>query len=185
MELSGVAVQDVDAGAPGRRCPLSGLSGTAAETAPTAACLSVYHEAITDLSEACQRELDALDLLAPRLDEPQPELALGPTESRPQVSFSESVRRAVDHFKDEEFTVTNVESVLKAQGIPLPARNVRTRISIEVKDLLRKGRIKLIRSGSGNTPHVYRRVLLIPPRRVVPEKSEGASRAPSDTNLQH
>lgn len=137
-----------------------------------------------DASAACQQQLDALAVLEPLLNEPQPELKLEPTESRPQLSFAASVRQAVDHFKDEEFTVSNVESVLKAQGARMPERNTRTRIAVEVKDLLRKERIRLVRAGSGNTPNVYQRIWKIPTR-VGSEKGEGASRAPSGTNLQH
>ncbi len=96
------------------------------------------------------------------------------TVGEPTVSFAEAVRRAVAEFKDQLFTVRDVENMLKAMSAPLPANNLRTRISVEIKDLVRKKRVVLVEKGSGHVPHKYRlalqqqaqseRARVIPPR---------------------
>lgn len=80
----------------------------------------------------------------------------------PFVSFAEAVRRAVGEFKDQLFSVRDVENMLRAMNAPLPKNNLRTRIAVEIKDLVRKKQVILVEKGSGHVPHKYRRVLETP-----------------------
>lgn len=86
----------------------------------------------------------------------------------PKMSFSESVRQAVHRFSSEEFTVANVENVLKAQGVKLPLNNVRARIATEIKELIKKKVLVKTYTGTGIEPNRYRRL-----ERSESEKSEG------------
>jgi hypothetical protein len=118
------------------------------------------------------QELAAVELLEKRVKQEMPSdqrLLDLPAEAVPSnISFAESVRRAVRLFKNEEFSVANVETMLIAQKAKLPPRNVRTRIALEIKDLNRKGTIFLVHKGAGHTPHKYR----LSPTAEEPEKSE-------------
>jgi hypothetical protein len=90
------------------------------------------------------------------------------TVGEPSVSFAEAVRRAVAEFKDQLFTVRDVENMLRAMNAPLPKNNLRTRIAVEVKDLVRKKLVILVERGSGHQPHKYRRVLETPKNERAP-----------------
>lgn len=81
------------------------------------------------------------------------------TAGEPTVSFAESCRRAVAAFKDETFSVPDVENMLRSMSATLPKNNLRTRIAVEVKDLVRKKQVVLVERGSGHVPHKYRRTV--------------------------
>jgi hypothetical protein len=127
------------------------------------------------------QELAAVELLEKRVSQEksveqrlldlEEEPIMGP--KQPSVSFAEATRRAVRLFKREPFTVADVENMLKAQKVTLPAKNVRTRISLEVGDLVRKKTVHLVEKGSGHTPHTYRLASV-----DEPEKSERPSLIP-------
>lgn len=74
----------------------------------------------------------------------------------PAIPFSQTVREAVRSMPGIEFTVTDVEAALRKLGRPLPPRNLRTRITVELIPLVKKGVIRKTFSGGGNVPHRYR-----------------------------
>jgi len=95
------------------------------------------------------------------------------------ISFAQRVRNSVAHFKDQEFTVKNVEDLLRGRGEPLPEKYVRPRIAMEMQNLVKSGKVVITKAGAGNAPHHYRLVGMTGFGNENPEKGEGASQAPS------
>ena len=91
-----------------------------------------------------------------------------------RVPFAESVRLALSTFGKDEFLVANVESVLKARSVVLPAKNTRARIAMVLQELVKKGVVTVAKSGKGNTPYRYR--VLVAEENA--EKSGGTSVQP-------
>lgn len=75
-----------------------------------------------------------------------------------EASFARQVREAVSFFSHQEFGVTDVESILPARGVEIPA-GARQRIAMALSDLVRKGVIEVTSQGTGNRPNRYRRVV--------------------------
>jgi hypothetical protein len=119
------------------------------------------------------KEIAAIDVLIARMREreksEQKALDLDahhPPPLAPQLPFAKSVRQVVGRFGNEEFSGSTVERVLKTQGSKLPERNVRTRIAMELKQMLKKNQIVRTHKGTGTDPHRYRYI-------AESEKSEG------------
>ena len=72
-----------------------------------------------------------------------------------QRTFTQAVRDAIHHFNSTEFTVANVETLLKGQSVRLNGKP-RARISMILHDLEKHGKVTRVSSGKGNTPHRYR-----------------------------
>ncbi len=86
------------------------------------------------------------------------------------VGFAGAVRQSVRHFHDEQFTVKNVETVLRGSGAPLPANNLRARIAGELAKLVKQKVITITRKGNGSSPNSFR---LLDVSEDGPEKNEG------------
>jgi hypothetical protein len=123
-----------------------------------------------------QEELAALDVLERNIKEentPAPSLTLPgvdiePPADMPVVSFAQAVRDAVQTLKGMEFTIVDIEDVLRRMRRPLPANSLRTRITLELTPLVNKGVIVRTHSGIGKTPNRY--------KLVDQGKGEGAER---------
>ena len=74
----------------------------------------------------------------------------------PEMSFAALVRNAASRFPEEVFSVGNIENVLQAQSAKLPPNNLRTRIAMEVKRMLKIGLVALVAKGRGTEPNKYR-----------------------------
>lgn len=70
-------------------------------------------------------------------------------------NFTEAVRQSVHKFRDADFTVSNIESSLKADGVRMAAA-ARARIAAILHELTDKNVITRTRKGSGNKPNKYR-----------------------------
>ena len=70
--------------------------------------------------------------------------------------FSVAVRDATTHFNGHEFTVGNIEDLLKNQGIKIPQKYARERISTILKRMAEDGRISVTYKGTGSQPYRYR-----------------------------
>jgi hypothetical protein len=84
----------------------------------------------------------------------QAPLDLGKDEKPPK--FAESVRQAIATFTNEEFLVVNVEKVLIARNVKMPAKNARARIAMVLQDLVKRGVVMVAHKGQGNSPYRYR-----------------------------
>ncbi|SRR5713226_2615708 len=85
----------------------------------------------------------------------QAHLPLG-QDIRPSGGFNQAVRIAARNTGGQEFTVPNIEAMLKKQGVKLPANKVRPRISTVLKGMCEDKILVVVRPGQGKTPHVYR-----------------------------
>ena len=74
----------------------------------------------------------------------------------PAMTFAETVRTVVKRFNEDDFTIINIENVLKAQGAALPPNNARVRISMEVKRMVANKQVAVIEKGKGTNPFKYR-----------------------------
>lgn len=77
-----------------------------------------------------------------------------PTDTRINV-FSVAVRDATTHFEGLEFTVVNIEDLLTSQGIKIPQKYARERISTILKKMVEHGLVS-VSKGTGSQPHRYR-----------------------------
>lgn len=107
-----------------------------------------------------EEEEQALTIIERRLRSdhqaaPQHGLDLGDANPK-RKSFAQAVRDSVQHFQTEEFDVPMIETLLKGAGIPLPEKNCRARIAMELQVLLAKHVITRTVVGSGSTPHKYK-----------------------------
>jgi len=68
------------------------------------------------------------------------------------------VRQLPPTFGDHEFDKKDVERALRAQGVKLPEKHLRARLAMEMKHMLQKGLIVLVKKGTGTEPHRYRNV---------------------------
>lgn len=123
-----------------------------------------------DATELLERRLRMESVEQPRLDLVESIQVQAPAQSA--SGFAQAVREAATHFKNEEFTVVNVETVLKGRGVPLPAKNVRARIAGELTNLVKRRMITRTFTGTGNSPHRFR---LLASSSEDAEKGEGAS----------
>lgn len=132
--------------------------------------------AALDVIERHQREeaIQAPSLTLPGVD-PNPPAEL------PAIPFAQAVRDAVQTLKGMEFTVYDIEEALRRTPRPLPEKNLRTRITLELTPLRKRREIVLTHSGVGNAPNRY--------KLAEQGKGEGAERVsvrvPLVTNLQH
>jgi hypothetical protein len=62
----------------------------------------------------------------------------------------------VSKFGDQEFMVTTVEAVLKAQGTDVEGKSPRARIAGILSKMLEHGKLIQTLKGSGNVPHRYK-----------------------------
>jgi hypothetical protein len=124
-------------------------------TISVADIVALKQQIAADRKKLEERE-NALAIVAEMLRElggEQPQLDLPvPSKSR---TFTEAVRESVHHFPREEFTVANIETLLRGQNVHLNG-NPRARIAMIMSDLARKGVIARTFKGSGNTPNRYR-----------------------------
>jgi hypothetical protein len=89
----------------------------------------------------------------------QPHLQLshgGNGASHSDMGFNEAVRLAARATNGAEFTVPMIEAVVRKQGVKMPNKKIRPRISTVLKDLVDKKILVVVRPGHGKTPHVYR-----------------------------
>lgn len=129
-------------------------------------------------TERLQAEYSATELIEKRLraeTSEQPSLDLGEpsvqTPAQQTTGFAQAVRDATQHFKNEEFTVVNIETVLKGRGVALPAQNPRARIAGELSNLIKRRMITRTFTGTGSSPHRFR---LLAVSSDESEKGEGA-----------
>ena len=71
------------------------------------------------------------------------------------TTFKDKVKNAVSS-SDQEFTVADIETILKASGVPLPKINPRSRIAMIVQELHEGHEIERTFEGSGRNPHRYK-----------------------------
>jgi hypothetical protein len=93
------------------------------------------------LREEASTEQRSLDLPAPVSAQPR---------------FGESVRNAVVHFGTEQFTVPDIEALMKRQNVPLPRKNPRPRIAMILQRLVTEGAVVRTIEGKGPVPNSYR-----------------------------
>lgn len=72
-----------------------------------------------------------------------------------QRTFTQAVRESAHHFSNTEFTVANIETLLKGQGFTLNGKP-RARISMILHNMEKEGKVIRVFRGSGNVPHRYR-----------------------------
>lgn len=128
-------------------------------TISVADIVALKQQIAADRKKLEERE-HALSVVAEMLREtdaeasPQLDLAAA-GKAKSSTSFTEAVRQSVHGFRDTEFTVANIETFLKGNGVRLAA-TPRARIAMILHDLTQKNVITRTRKGSGNTPHRYR-----------------------------
>lgn len=139
--------------------------------------LAALEERIKADMKRMESELSAVRILKDRMrvegGGAQAPLDLGKDEEK--LPFAQSVRQCLPTFSKDEFLVANVESVLKARGVVLPAKNARARIAMILQDLVKKGEVTVTRAGKGNTPYRYR---VVAGDEAFPQKAGGTSVRP-------
>lgn len=75
---------------------------------------------------------------------------------RPSRGFNDAVRAAARSTSGVEFTVPMIEAAIKQQGVKLPAKKTRPRISTVLKEMVDKKILVVVRPGTGKQPHVYK-----------------------------
>jgi len=71
-------------------------------------------------------------------------------------TLMDDIWSVVSKLGDQEFMVTSIEAVLKAQNIEIEGKSPRARIASSLSKLLEQGKIVQTFKGSGNIPHRYR-----------------------------
>lgn len=105
---------------------------------------------------------DAMKQSAPTIQIPEATKATYfPASSIPEripEGLTEAVRKAIKNLElvQDEFTVRDIEGVIKKSNFPLPEVEPRTRISMVLKKLESRGEIEVIEKGSGRTPSRYK-----------------------------
>ncbi len=67
-----------------------------------------------------------------------------------------NIKKLVKRFGTQEFTVTQVDAVLRQMGKGSNAKHFKNRVSIIIRQLTDEGMLEKIFEGSGNVPHKYR-----------------------------
>ncbi|MEX2198899.1 MAG: hypothetical protein WD886_08815 [Burkholderiales bacterium] len=75
---------------------------------------------------------------------------------RPIRGFNDAVRSAARGTNGAEFTVPGIEHMLRQQGVKLPGKKSRPRISTVLKEMVDKKILVVVRPGTGKQPHVYK-----------------------------
>jgi len=108
-------------------------------------------KALAVVAEMLREQTDAQTGKQPQLDLPP---TLAPAQGGP--TFTSRIRDAVGHFVAQEFTVVHIEDLLKAHG-GIPSMNdPRSRISMVLGDMTKKGLLAVTHKGNGNQPYRYR-----------------------------
>ena len=107
------------------------------------------------LIEKREHALDTVEKML-REDQSIDQATLEDTERSPPPSFAQAMRNAIEHFGKQEFSVTDIEELVRKQGVPMP-KYPRIRISMWLKEMLDKKVIERTRKGKGSTPHRYRK----------------------------
>lgn len=105
--------------------------------------LSVVAEMLREIGAAESPQLDLIATGQPPLGDDS------------QRTFTQAVRESALHFHNTEFTVANIETLLKGQGFTLQGKP-RARISMILHNMEKEGKVVLVFRGSGNVPHRYR-----------------------------
>lgn len=71
-------------------------------------------------------------------------------------TLMDDIWSVVSKLGDQEFMVTSIEAVLKAQHVEIEGKSPRARIASSLSKLLEQGKIVQTFKGSGNIPHRYR-----------------------------
>ena len=71
-------------------------------------------------------------------------------------TLMDDISSVVSKLGEQEFMVTSVEAVLKAQGVVIEGKSPRARIASTLGKLLEQGKLVQTFKGSGNVPHRYR-----------------------------
>lgn len=85
----------------------------------------------------------------------QETLAFEPSDTQINA-FSVAVRDSTTYFEGHEFTVVNIEDLLTNQGIKMPQKYTRERISTILKKMVKHGLISITYKGAGSQPYRYR-----------------------------
>jgi hypothetical protein len=110
------------------------------------------------LEEAIKRALEqaGFTVVTPsgRSSIPEPDFLI--SQSTPPQGLTAIVRQVVRAFGAVEFNVRTIEGFARQQGLPLPEKHTRDRISMVLKALTDSGEINIVKVGAGREPHVYR-----------------------------
>lgn len=124
--------------------------------------LAALREELKEQRRALDEQERALDLVEQMLKAkssgPRFSVRISPAAQQvPQPGgFTEAVRIVTGQFGEREFTVQDIEEMLRMLDFPIPEVDPRSRIAMVVKQLADEGAIVRTFEGSGRTPHRYK-----------------------------